>query len=70
MLVTQLYSTTRHSAVNTDGDLEVTLAYDGAIPTANTTQATVGSLTYIDDDNEEFLAGGSPTINHNWCERD
>ena len=24
-------------AVNSDGDLEVTLAYDGAIPTANTT---------------------------------
>ena len=28
----------------------------------HTTQATVGTLTYIDDDNEEFLAGGSPTI--------
>ena len=47
-------------AVNTDGDLEA-LAYDGAIPTANTI-TTVGTLTYIDDDNEEFLAGGSPTI--------
>ena len=44
-------------AVNSDGDIVATLAYDGAIPTANTTQATVGTLTYIDDDNEETLAG-------------
>ena len=44
------------------GDLVATLAYDGAVPTANTDSAAVGRVNYVNSSSEEILVGSSATI--------
>ena len=48
--------------VNSDGDLTVTLAYDGAVPTANTDSAAVGRVNYVNSSSEEILIGSAAVI--------
>jgi len=45
-----------------DGDLVATLAYDGAVPAANTDNAAVGRVNYFTTSGEEILIGSSASI--------